>query len=511
MNREQLLADFSPFADIGESAPRVSENAGNFTVSFTRNGRELKLVINSVSGIVRSTLKKNTPRQHTSIATLLASDLFANMRRWAEIQRELLGKEAELRSTIPLNAKMDSNDSITSIQDISNLLGSDERSVEATEILLIDGPAGIGKTNVISQIALQRASSYKETPTPLILHIKSRGRVLSNLDDLMAFSLQSIRSLVTYDQIPVLVRHGLVVAAIDGFDELGDPNGYDTAWAQLSDFIASVRGKGALILAGRDTFISRARLLKDVSSLRENIDIVRGLTLLPPSPLQAKEWLQKYKWAEKDFSIPSISVLLEDGSFALRPVFLKLIAEIRPKDIRDANVGFLTPFLLNNIISREAKLFGKAVQAVITTSQIEVFITNFMLEAAREMADMQAEALDDATLSWVAETTLDAELPSEIVGLIKNRAVVIALMVNDDRPNYKKFLHTHIQNYYLARVAIETISNGETPKFIRRNILGAEFLSTFVDVVSENLTSRLFPIGSFISRAQKSHSNLRTC
>lgn len=503
MNREQLLADFSPFADIGENVPKISEKNGKFTVNFTRDGRELKLIIDSVSGAVQSTLGKGTTKNHTSVATLLASELFANLRRWAEIQRELLASEVDPRRMIPINAKTHSDNRIQSVNDVSNLLGSGTRPDDATEILLIDGPAGIGKTNLISQLALERAGSYKAIPNPLILHIKSRGRVLSNLDDLMAFSLQTIRSTVTYDQIPVLVRHGLIIAAIDGFDELGDPNGYDTAWAQLSDLIAAVRGKGTLILAGRDTFISRARLLRDVSSLRDSVDVVHDLTLLVPSPQQAKEWLRTHNWTEANFLIPSVSVLLEDDSFALRPVFLKLLAErIKPKDIKGEHERFLTPFLLKHIVTREAKLFGKAVQAVIPLPQIEEFVTTFMLETAREMADMQAEALDSATLSWIAEAALGDGYPADIVSLIKNRAGVVPLLKNDERPGYKAFVHTYIQNYYLARVSIEAISHGDLPKFIRRNILGAEFLSTFVDVASEYASSPSSPISEFLGRAQ---------
>lgn len=503
MNRDQLLKDFSPFADIGEDSPRVSEKDGKFTVKFTRDGRELKLVIDPVSGAVQSAQGKGNTKNYASVAALLASDQFANLRRWAEIQQELLTREIEPRRMISVNAKTHSGNCIRCINDISNLLGSTSRAAGATEILLIDGPAGIGKTNLISQLALERAISYKVRPTPLFLHIKSRGRVLSNLDDLMAFSLQTIRSGITYDQIPVLVRHGLIVAAIDGFDELGDPNGYDTAWAQLSELIASVRGKGTLILAGRDTFISRTRLLRDVNSLREGVDVVHSLTLLLPSPQQAKEWLQTHGWSEPNFLIPSVSVLLEDDSFARRPVFLKLLAErIKPKDIKGEHERFLTPFLLKSIVSREAKLFGKAVQSVMSTEAIETFLDNFMLEASREMADMQVEALDGATLSWIAEAALGDGYSSNVVGVVKNRAAVMPLLVNDERPGYKAFVHTHIQNYYLARVAVEAISRGDTPKFIRRNILGAEFLSTFVDVASEYASLPSSPMIGFLGRAQ---------
>ena len=72
---------------------------------------------------------------------------------------------------------------------------------------------------------------------------------------------------MTFDQLPVLVRHGLVTLAIDGFDELGDPNGYDLAWGQVNELVTQIRGKGTLILAGRETFIGRERVSKQITSL----------------------------------------------------------------------------------------------------------------------------------------------------------------------------------------------------------------------------------------------------
>ena len=86
-------------------------------------------------------------------------------------------------------------------------------------------------------MALKRSFEYKQRRDPLILHVQSRGKVLSNLQDLMAFSLQTLRLRITYDQAPILVRHGLITLAVDGFDELGDPSGYELAWAQVNDLI----------------------------------------------------------------------------------------------------------------------------------------------------------------------------------------------------------------------------------------------------------------------------------
>ena len=192
-------------------------------------------------------------------------------------------------------------------------------SDRSVQVMLIDGPAGIGKTKFIEMIALSRAQRYAQSGRPLLLHVQSRGRVLSYLQDLMAFSLQRLRLTVTFDQLPVLARHGLVTLAIDGFDELGDPNGYDLAWGQFNDTIAQVRGQSTVILAGRETFIGLERLKRALPALEQQ-DIVRSLTLQPPSTKGATRWLRRKGWPQRD--VGEVSGLLDAGSYALRPFFL---------------------------------------------------------------------------------------------------------------------------------------------------------------------------------------------
>ena len=111
------------------------------------------------------------------------------------------------------------------------------------------------------------------------MQLAGRGRVLTFIQDLLAFSLQRMRVPVTFDQVPILVRHGLVTLAIDGFDELGDPSGYEHAWGQLNELIRDVRGGGAIILAGRDTFIGPERIRRDIKSLTRQ-DGINALTRL---------------------------------------------------------------------------------------------------------------------------------------------------------------------------------------------------------------------------------------
>ncbi len=491
MNREKLIEELSPFSDIGEPAPKVVEKEGKFTLRMIRDARPLRVIMDSQTGKVQTTWGTAASRNHASVSAMLASDIFANLKRWADAQHELLKRDlVSQKKLIPINGITHDLHPIRTVDDADMLLGTSSRAENATEILLIDGPAGIGKTNLIEQLALLRAAGYKASPRPLILHVKSRGRVLSNIQDLMAFSLQTIRSNITYDQIPILVRYGLIVVAIDGFDELGDPNGYELAWGQLGELVNFIRGEGTIILSGRDTFMGRSRLIKDVHAIKKDIDIVTGLTLDVPTPNQARAWLKGHQWTDQNFELASISVLFEEGSFALRPVFLKLLAEnIKPKQLREKPENYLTSMLVRHMVEREAKLFGRAVESQLDKNAIEKFVFEFMCEAARDMADSQTESLDANSLAWIAETALGDGYAAEIVGLIKNRAGVIAFLIPDERQGYKKFINSQLMNFFLSCVTINALRNGDVPKYLRRNLLGSEFLSTFIDVAAEEAST----------------------
>ena len=485
--KASLANDLLPFVDIGTPAPKISEKADGLTANFARDGREIKLQIDSGTRKVAFTKKGFPVKGFTSFANMLASDDFANLKKWAKSQAELLGRAAAAeKRLLPFNARNHKNARFEGVEQVNALFNSQPRQADAAEVILIDGPAGIGKTKLVEQLALLRAEAYAASPTSLILHVRSRGRVLSNLQDLMAFSLQTLRSNTTYDQIPILLKHGLIVVAIDGFDELGDPNGYELAWSQVNDLISAARGNGVVLLSGRDTFLGRDRLFRDVQSLRQDRDVVTSVTLESPTPYQAQEWLKTRGWTEVHFKIPAVASLLDDGSFALRPVFLNLMAvNLEPKRLREESDSFLTPLLVKHMLQREAKLFGDAVENIVSRESLEDFLLRYLIEVAREMADGQAESLDETTLSWIVEIALGDGYPEEVVRLIRNRASVVAALKPDLRVGYKGFVHSHIQNYFLSLAALEAVGNGEVPKFLKRNVLGSELVAVFGDVAAK--------------------------
>jgi hypothetical protein len=147
---------------------------------------------------------------------------------------------------------------------------------------------------------------------PPILHVTSRGRRLSGLNDALAQSIDILRAKFTFDQTPTLIRHRLLQIAIDGFDELVDPDGYRDAWYALKDFFEEVGVGGPIILAGRDTFFDQQKFRTQLASSQYSFEL-NHVRLSPSSPSTARGWLKQQGWSEGDLSDDYTNIVLRPG------------------------------------------------------------------------------------------------------------------------------------------------------------------------------------------------------
>lgn len=488
LDMKSRCEELAVFADIGTAPPRSMAHGNRHVIGMCRNGEELEFEFeDSGNGrVIERYPDGSMLHTHQSYRALLASENFGHLRRWADQQKKLLKEDLqESANRIPVKGLLSKTepqggDTLVDIEGPDQVLSSTKRrGPGSVHIMLIDGPAGIGKTKFIEFLARSRAENFLTEQRSLILHVQSRGRVLTFLQDLIAFSLQRLRLTVTFDQLPVLVRHGLVTLAIDGFDELGDPNGYDLAWSQVNDLITQVRGEGTLILAGRETFIGPERIEQNIRTLRTD-DFVNSLSLQPPCPDVAKKWLRNQGWHGKD--LDSIAPLLERGSYALRPFFLAQVAKSDIAETIASRPGNPLALLIEWMIEREAGKFGDPVERIMDDEQRRTFVQRLLQEIACHLADDQTEAIDEVMIAWLAEFVSPENIDQEVLRILKNRAAVLAFLENDDSPNYRRFAHSQLYNHFLGSAMIDAILNGEMPKFVRRNILGADFLGTFSEL-----------------------------
>jgi hypothetical protein len=299
-NKDILLDDLAVFADLGADAPIIVQDNESLIAHFVRDGLNVELVFLKNGSVIER--HDSEEKRHSNFRSLLASPIFANLGKWASNQTLHL-KSKVSKETLPIQGKFSAVNDEGDVSFFDESLTNEKHRQSRVSVTLVNGPAGIGKTGLIRALSYRRASDYRRQQRPLILHVESRGRVLQNITDLMAFSLQTLRLSITYDQIPVLVRNGLVTLAIDGFDELGDPNGYDLAWAQVNDLIVSCRGQGSLILAGRETFIGMERMESALTALERSSDTLSVYTLSPIRANVATKWLTSCGWPEAAFDL----------------------------------------------------------------------------------------------------------------------------------------------------------------------------------------------------------------
>lgn len=478
-----LADDLGPFADLGTDAPTYEPSGHGACIRYFRKGLATELRI-AKEGTIQECFADETVA-HANVRALLASERYGDLRTWAARQTAAFNIQGEDELLIPARGTVDHSLEQLRLQDVDDFL-SVPATNKGTRVLLIDGPAGIGKTHFISRLAKARCEAYASKRLPLILHIQSRGRTLSYLLDLLAFSLQRLRLDVTFDQVPILAKHGLITIAIDGFDELADPDGYGGAWQQVSDLVASIRGQGIMILAGRETFIGRERILKDVASLSVTRDEISVLTLEPPSKNEATSWLASQGWEESH--LQAVDDFLSPTSLALRPFFLKTLSDQAIlQRISNTESTSILSILVEAMIDREAGKFGEEVDRQLSLLQRRQYVRSLMAEVARDLAENSAVSISDSTLAFLSEIALPTSVGDATKRILKQRAGVIAFLTNDERSGYRRFYHDKFYEYFLSGVIIEAVVDRSAIKPIARGLFASSFLETFGEIVSSSL------------------------
>ncbi len=496
LSLNQIVDELGRFSDL-DSAPQSVLSGDDMIISLRQGGDEVRVHISRANGrVIEKRENADGPQRYSTFGGLLASPGFGNLRRLIEAQKAQLRREAPYlfdgSEQLPTIGDFDGTTRSSVLEPVSDWLKQRSGS-ERVSALIVDGPAGMGKTHLIRRLVQERTKDFGPGSSPPLLHIQSRGRRLTTLNDVVAGTLQTLRVSLTYEQVPVLLRHNLLQVAIDGFDELADPAGYDTAWNSLREFIEDVKSGGTLILAGRDTFIDSASVRQSLPVLdhggTESVHL-RGLR-----PSEAKTWLSARGWDAEELVTLQDSGLFEEDSYALRPFFLSQIAAFRP-GVSGSQLLIAYPLevLVDQIIKREVGILEDKVKPL--EGSLRGLLYEFLQELARDMADVEVDAIDEGSIALIAQIVFAGSVREDDLAVLVNRALAMALLEPDAIAGRRRFPHSEIQDYFLGLSHISLLTAGELPKSIRRTPLGVDFLETFYDLLGFSGSSSVEPFAT---------------
>ncbi len=413
--------------------------------------------------------------------TFLASSHLADLGSLAEFMLKTIPR---LDHYVETRAGATGEDSPTASsaerQNADKLIASLARNLPygSTRVILVQGAAGSGKTMVLKNMTLAQAGRYHtRSADSLFFYIDAQGRALSRLDDAMARDLQDLRSRFSYSAVPVLVRRGLLVPVIDGFDELLGSGGYDEAFSSLAAFIARLEGNGAVIASARSTFF-------DYNAFRQNAERyahdgklnyeVASVDIEPWTDADADELVAKAGDPDLLTDFRRFRGTLDESNRALlrKPFYVSRIAALltdgRQLDSHEA----MLDTLVNAFLEREReKAQGRDGNPLLDVNGHR----RLLVMLAEEMWWLEARRLDLETVRTVAELVMDElGVPVDSAWQIIERMPFYGLLrTSGTGVGNLRFEHEMFYGYFLADALKRCIEGerGELRRFLARSVI----------------------------------------
>ena len=342
-----------------------------------------------------------------------------------------------------------------------------EELADATRVVMITGDAGAGKTRVLQELVHQQADKYLHGQTAkLLLYVNAQGRALARLNEALATELQDLRVGLTYHSVAVLVRLGVLVPVIDGFDELLGVSGYDDAFSSLAGFLEQLEGEGQLLASARSVYYEeefRARASRASATGGQAWSHI-PVRIIPWSDDDRAQYLMKWA-AEKELSDSDSERLRtrvsgvfrnESEQLASKPLFFTRMVDLLERS-PDFKVGDdVLRSLVREYSRRELKdkLLDRQSLPLLSESQFELL----MSELAQEMWNQETRELDSRSVREVAHYFVENEaVPETAKQVIVERMPALAFLARSDGGTSRagmSFEHEAFFFYFLARAIV---------------------------------------------------------
>lgn len=475
--KEEIKSDVRAFADPGSAV--VVEPDG---LAWEQGGKTCHGDFLQSAGQMWPDIRLNGVRMNYK--SFLASRDLADLDQLAQFVVKTTPDEPGYVGTLAVAS--DDEDEETEPTEAVGLVetrSTEDLPFQETRILLVGGEAGSGKTMALRRMTLLRAKKYMDgAAKSLFFYVDVQGRSLSRLDEAMARELDDLRAKFPYNAVVPLVRRGLLIPVIDGFDELLGSGGYDEAFSSLAAFVAKLERSGVVIASARSSFF-------DYNSFREyasrfgydgrlgyGVDTVE---LKPWKDAQADDFVaSKAKGQE---SADAVQVLadfrqlrsdLGDRELLSKPFYVSRITDLLIEGESLSSGDTVIERLVDAFINREhGKLTSSDGTPLLSRDQHRLFLT----EVAMEMWWEERRRLDSDTVQQLgALLAEDYGLPRETVAAIQNRSSSYAFLKTAEPTKRElRFEHEVFYSYFLAEKLGQCLKDGsdDLRRFLERSVL----------------------------------------
>ncbi|MCZ8070304.1 MAG: NACHT domain-containing protein [Cytophagales bacterium] len=466
MSKEEIKRDIQAFAD--DISAVLIDNKGN--ILFTRNGKdyECSFETDSTSGVSYI----NYEGKRVPYRKFIAKDL-AHLEVLAT---KLLEKKDIVEPFVDGPSVLRFGSSTLEGSALQLLDDECKRFLEfGTKITFLTADAGHGKTALLKQYQKVQAERYLRNESDFLFwHIDLQGRELVRLAEAISLEIGNLRLQgIYYSSIINLLKHRLLILAIDGFDELAAEIGGTQAIGALSSLVAEMDGNGSLVAASRRTFFDTQDYLKKTKFLK-------GMEIpeCEFDELIVKDWTQKevteylaYFFPDPVITYKSILTELhgeQKHPILCRPFLLAKVAEglvdsncepsqfFSKVDENSEGVSEVVEAFTRREVEKWKERDTKTGKPYLTYEQHITLLSTI----AKEMWEAKKESigLDEIhfyTTVLIEGWKIDTSLRPMILRMVDSHAFLIPL--SDSKPNFRKFDHEEFKNYFLARSLAEQI------------------------------------------------------
>ncbi|WP_341946718.1 hypothetical protein [Microbacterium sp. LWH11-1.2] len=351
----------------------------------------------------------------------------------------------------------------------------------ASRVLFVTADAGHGKTALLREHQFNQANGFlKGQSHYLFWHLDLQGRQLLRLSEALMGDLAELRlSGLWMPAVVRLMRRGVLIVGIDGFDELAAEQGGVDALGALASLVSQLGGHGVVVAASRRTFFNTDDYLRRGGMVRRGV----------PDPCQFDQ-MELEAWTERD-ALAFFERAEFDGKRMQNPqdMYARIVAALGG----DKTHPLVTrPFLVSQI-ARASVLYDASPEEFLrapddpysgVASVVSAFVTRevaekwkvretgepylseeqhfaFLADVAEEMHRSQKDRLHIEVIETIATLLLDqweidGALRQQIIEMVRMHVLLVAPPSSNQ--SQRMFDHPEFRDYFVAYALKERVA-----------------------------------------------------